>query len=158
LEDGRRPVITLDGDDVRKHLSSNLGYSKEDRNTNICRIAWVASQVVRSRAIAIISSIAPYQESRDYARRVIEGTGGGFVLVHVSTPIEVCIARDSKGLYHKNKIGELPGLAGIDDPYEVPANPDIVIDASKVSVRQAVHEIILHLEQQGYLASEENVI
>jgi len=157
LEDGRRPVITLDGDDVRKHLSSNLGYSKEDRNTNICRIAWVASQITRSRGIAIISSIAPYQESRDYARRVVEETGGGFVLVHVSTPIEVCIARDSKGLYYKNKIGELPGLAGIDDPYEAPVHPDIVIDASQVTVRQSVHEIILHLEQQGYLASEDNV-
>jgi len=88
---------------------------------------------------------------------VIEATGGGFVLVHVSTPIDVCQARDSKGLYHKNRIGELPGLSGVDDPYENPVHPDIAIDASQVSVRQAVHEIVLHLEQQGFLASEEAV-
>jgi sulfate adenylyltransferase len=157
MEDGRRPVITLDGDDVRKHLSSNLGYTKEDRNTNISRVAYVAAQITKSRAIAIVAAIAPYQESRDEARRLVEATGGGFVLVHISTPIEVCQARDSKGLYHKNRIGELIGLTGVDDPYEIPSNADIIIDASQVSVRQAVHEIVLHLEQQGYLASEEVV-
>jgi sulfate adenylyltransferase len=155
LEDGRRPVITLDADDVRRHLSSNLGYSKEDRNTNICRISWVASQITKARGIAIVCAIAPYEESRAYARRVVEKSGGGFVLVHISTPIEVCQLRDTKGLYHKSRTGELVGLTGIDDPYEPPVEPDIVIDASTVTVRQAVHEIVLHLEQQGYLANNE---
>uniref|UniRef100_A0A7S4NQB7 Sulfate adenylyltransferase n=1 Tax=Paramoeba aestuarina TaxID=180227 RepID=A0A7S4NQB7_9EUKA len=153
LEDGRRPVTTLDGDEFRRHLSSNLGYSQEDRNTSIKRVSYVASHITKSRAIAIVCAISPYEESRAYAKRTIEASGGGFVLVHISTPIEVCEARDSKGLYKKARSGELKGLTGIDDPYEVPANADIVIDASKVSVRQSVHEIILHLEQAGYLSS-----
>ena len=158
MEDGRRPVITLDGEDVRRTLSSNLGYSKEDRITNISRVSWVAAQITKSRAIAIVCQIAPYEESRAYARRVIEASGGGFVLVHISTPIEVCEARDSKGLYRKARSGDLEfGLSGVNDPYEIPEKADIVIDASKVSVRQSVHEIVLHLEQQGYLANDESV-
>ena len=153
MEDGRRPVMTLDGEDVRKKLSSNLGYSQKDRNENIRRVSWVASQITKSRAVAIVCAIAPYEESRAYGRRVVEEAGGGFVLVHVSTPIEVCEDRDSKGLYSLSRAGKLPGFTGIDDPYEVPQKADLVINASEVPVRQAVHEIILHLEQEGYLAN-----
>ena len=157
MEDGRRPVITLDGEDARRHLSTELGYSKEDRNANIKRFGFVAAQVTQARGIAVVCAIAPYESSRNYSRRIVEATGGGFVLVHVSTPIETCESRDSKGLYKQAREGSLKGLTGIDDPYEEPKNPDIRIDASSVSVRQAVHEIVLHLEQAGYLASDQTV-
>eukprot|EP00211_Chloroparvula_japonica_P001042 CAMPEP_0119131056 /NCGR_PEP_ID=MMETSP1310-20130426/9334_1 /TAXON_ID=464262 /ORGANISM="Genus nov. species nov., Strain RCC2339" /LENGTH=587 /DNA_ID=CAMNT_0007121609 /DNA_START=71 /DNA_END=1834 /DNA_ORIENTATION=- len=155
MEDGRRPCITIDGEEARKHLSTELGFSKDDRNMNIRRLSWVAAQVTKARGIAVVCAIAPYESSRQYGRRLVEATGGGFVLVHVATPIEVCEKRDGTGIYKKARSGELKNITGVDDPYDVPKQPDITIDASQVSVREAVHSIVLHLEAAGYLASEQ---
>ena len=118
-----RTVTLLDGDVVRTHLSKGLGFSKQDRDANILRIGFVASEIVRHGGIAIVAAVSPYEATRHEARQMIGHDG--FVLVHVATPIEVCEQRDVKGLYAKARRGELTGLTGIDDPYEVPAAPDI---------------------------------
>jgi sulfate adenylyltransferase len=150
LQDGRRPVTLLDGDEIRHHLSSELGFSKEHRDLNIRRIGYVASLISRSRGVCIVSAIAPYREARRQARELVSKEGG-FIEVHVSTPLDVCEARDRKGLYRKVRQGLIKGFTGIDDPYEAPENPEILIDTSNKSVLQCVHQIILHLESEGYL-------
>src|ERR1700758_3745769 len=118
LEMGGRPVTILDGDVVRKHLSSELGFSKEHRDINIRRIGYVASEITKNGGIAICAPIAPYDLTRKDVRAMVEA-GGGFILVHVSTSLEVCEARDRKGLYAKARAGALPEFTGISDPYEV---------------------------------------
>ena len=118
-----RTVTLLDGDVVRTHLSKGLGFSKQDRDANILRIGFVASEIVRHGGIAVVAVVSPYEETRNEARRMIGHDR--FVLVHVATPIEVCERRDVKGLYAKARRGELTGLTGIDDPYEPPAAPDL---------------------------------
>ena len=123
LEARGRTVTLLDGDVVRTHLSKGLGFSKEDRDTNIRRIGFVASEIVRHGGIAIVAAVSPYEETRNEVGRMIGHDR--FVLVHVATPIEVCEQRDVKGLYSKARRGELKGLTGIDDPYEAPVAPDI---------------------------------
>jgi len=153
LEDGSRPVFLLDGDHVRTHLSTELGFSKEHRDLNIKRIGYVASVITRSRAIAICAAIAPYRGVRQYVRDLIS-CEGGFVMVHISTPIEVCEERDVKGLYARARAGKISNFTGIDDPYEPPVESEINIDTSKDSVRLAVHKIILYLEKEGYLGRE----
>src|SRR5436190_15749352 len=117
-------VDHLDGDIVRTHLSKGLGFSKEDRDTNIERIGWVASRLARSGAAVIVSAISPYEEARRTARALVE-QHGTFVLVHVATSLEECERRDPKGLYRKAHAGMLHGFTGIDDPYEEPEDPEL---------------------------------
>jgi len=150
LERGGRPVTLLDGDIVRKNLSSELGFSKEHRDLNIRRIGFVANEITKNRGIAICAPIAPYQNIRREVRELVEQSGG-FVEVHVAAPLEVCEQRDRKGLYAKARAGLIKGFTGIDDPYEVPEKAEIVIDTSKMSAEDAAQEILLFLENQGYI-------
>jgi sulfate adenylyltransferase len=150
MEIGTRPVTLLDGDIVRKNLSSELGFSKEHRDINIRRIGYVASEITKNRGVAVCAPIAPYEITRREVRELIDQYGG-FIEVHVSTPIEVCEARDRKGLYAKARAGVLKGFTGIDEPYEAPQNPELAIDTSQVSADEAAMQILLHLEEQGFL-------
>ena len=150
LEDGSRPVTLLDGDVVRKHLSSELSFSKKDRDLNIRRIGFVAGEITRNGGIAICAPIAPYAATRRLVRGIIE-PAGGFIEVYVSTSIEVCEARDRKGLYAKARAGNLKGFTGIDDPYEAPADAEVVIDTAEISPDLAAHRILITLEKLGYL-------
>ncbi len=149
LERGRR-VTLLDGDIVRQHLSSELGFSREHRDLNIRRIAFVAAEVTRHGGVALCAPIAPYDATRKNARRLVE-EHGGFVLVHVATPIEVCEARDRKGLYAKARAGLVKEFTGVSDPYEPPADAEVVIDTSGIDRDAAVDRLIEHLRQAGYL-------
>jgi len=150
LEVGGRPVTILDGDLVRKHLSSELGFSKEHRDINIRRIGYVASEITKNGGIAICAPIAPYDAVRKQVREMIEPLGG-FVLVHVATPIETCEARDRKGLYAKARAGIVKEFTGVSDPYEAPQNAEVVINTAELSPEESAQEIILHLEQQGFI-------
>jgi sulfate adenylyltransferase len=150
LEMGGRAVTLLDGDLVRKHLSSELGFSKEHRDINIRRIGFVASEITRNGGIAICAPIAPYDTIRKEVRAMVE-PGGGFVLVHTATPIDVCEQRDRKGLYAKARAGLVQNFTGVSDPYEPPADAEIVIDTTEVRPAQAADRIIEHLRAQGYL-------
>jgi len=150
LEMAGRPVTLLDGDIVRKNLSSELGFSKEHRDVNIRRIVFVASEITKNGGIAICAPIAPYDQTRKAVREMI-GRYGGFVLVHVSTPVEECERRDRKGLYAKARAGIIKGFTGVSDPYEPPADAEVVIDTTELKPDSAAQEIILHLEQQGYI-------
>jgi sulfate adenylyltransferase len=150
LETGGRPVTILDGDLVRKHLSSELGFSKEHRDINIRRIGYVASEITKNGGIAICAPIAPYEAVRKAVREMIEPLGG-FVLVHVATPLETCEQRDRKGLYAKARAGIVKEFTGISDPYEAPQKAEVVINTAELSPEEAAQEIILHLEQQGFI-------
>ena len=150
LEMGGRPVTLLDGDIVRKNLSSELGFSKEHRDLNIRRIGFVASEITKNRGIAICAPIAPYEVVRKEVRQTIEATGGGFVLVHVSTPIEVCEQRDRKGLYAKARAGIVKEFTGVSDPYEIPTDAELVIDTASPA-DQCVEEIMQFLESEHYV-------
>jgi len=150
MEMGGRRVSLLDGDIVRKHLSSELGFSKAHRDINIRRIGFVASEISKHGGIAICAPIAPYQTTRRAVRAMIE-EWGGFLEIHVSTAIEVCEQRDRKGLYAKARAGLIPEFTGVSDPYEVPENPELAIDTSRYSVDEAVQMIVLKLEHEGYL-------
>jgi sulfate adenylyltransferase len=150
LEMGGRPVTILDGDLVRKHLSSELGFSKEHRDINIRRIGYVASEITKNGGIAICAPIAPYDATRKHVRQMIEPYGG-FILVHIATPIETCEERDRKGLYAKARAGLVKEFTGISDPYEVPADAEVTINTAELSAEEAAQEIILHLEQQGFI-------
>jgi sulfate adenylyltransferase len=150
MEAGGRRVTLLDGDVVRKHLSSELGFSREHRNLNIERIGFVASEITKNGGIAICAPIAPYRHSRRVVREMIEPLGG-FLEIHVSTPIEVCESRDRKGLYAKARAGVLKEFTGVSDPYETPENPEMRIDTSGISIDQAAQQVLLKLESLGYL-------
>jgi sulfate adenylyltransferase len=150
LEIGERPVTLLDGDIVRRNLSSNLRFSKEDRDTNVRRIGFVASEITKNRGIAICAPIAPYQSTRTEIRAAIEAYGG-FVEVHVSTPLEVCEKRDRKGMYAKARAGLIKGFTGVDDPYEDPKSPEVRIDTTDLTPNEAAQEILLFLGQKGYI-------
>ena len=150
LENGKRRVTLLDGDLVRKNLSSELGFSEEHRNLNILRIGYVASEITKNRGAAICAPIAPYATTRRAVREMIEAEGG-FVEVYVSTPLEVCEKRDRKGLYAKARAGVIKGVTGIDDPYEEPVNPDIVIDTAGLTPELAAHRIFVKLESLGFI-------
>jgi len=147
LETSSRPVTVLDGDEVRRHLSKGLGFSREDRDANITRIGFVASEVVRHGGIVICAPIAPYANARAEARQLVE-THGRFVEIHVSTPLEVCEARDRKGLYAAARAGKIKGFTGIDDPYETPVAPELRIDTSQVSVSEAADKVLEWLKAQ----------
>jgi sulfate adenylyltransferase len=150
LEMGGRPVTLLDGDIVRKNLSSELGFSKEHRDLNIQRIGFVASEITKNRGIAICAPIAPYENVRREVRELISSVGG-FILVHVATPLEVCEQRDRKGLYQKARAGIIKQFTGISDPYEVPENAELEIDTTDITPEEAVQEVILHLEKEGFI-------
>lgn len=146
-----RPVTLLDGDIVRTHLSSELGFSKKHRNINVLRIGYVASEITKNGGVAICAPIAPYQSTRREVRNLIEPLGG-FLEVHVSTPLEVCEARDRKGLYAKARAGIIKEFTGISDPYEAPERAELVIDTQDFSVAEAAQKIILKLEAMGLIA------
>jgi sulfate adenylyltransferase len=150
MEMGGRAVTLLDGDVVRKHLSSELGFSKEHRDLNILRIGYVASEITKNGGIAICAPIAPYKATRREVRDMIEQYGM-FVEVHVATPIEICEARDRKGLYKKAREGKITGFTGIDDPYETPEKPELRISTLNVAPDDCAHEVILKLEGFGLL-------
>jgi sulfate adenylyltransferase len=150
METGGRAISLLDGDIVRKNLSSELGFSKEHRDLNIRRIGYVASEITKNGGIAICAPIAPYAATRRTVRDMISPLGG-FVEIHVATPLEVCEERDRKGLYAKARAGILKEFTGISDPYEVPENPEMVIDTANISPDLAAHRIMLKLESMGYL-------
>ena len=150
LEMRDRPVTLLDGDIVRKNLSSELTFSKEHRNLNITRIGFVASEITKNGGIAICAPIAPYELSRRANRDLISHYGG-YVEVYVSTPLSVCEGRDRKGLYAKARAGIVKGVTGISDPYDPPLNPDLEIDTTDITPMEAVQEILLYLQQQGYI-------
>ncbi|MGH8224755.1 MAG: bifunctional sulfate adenylyltransferase/adenylylsulfate kinase [Gammaproteobacteria bacterium] len=151
LEMGGRRVTLLDGDLVRKNLSSELGFSKQDRDTNILRIGYVASEITKHGGIAICAPIAPYTATRRAVREAVEATGGGFIEVHVATPIEICEERDRKGLYARARAGEIKEFTGVSDPYEVPENPEIVVHTQDKTPDQNAQEVMLKLEHLGYI-------
>lgn len=152
LRERGRNVEILDGDVVRTHLSKGLGFSKEDRDTNIKRIAFVCSLLTRNGVACISAAIAPYSETRAWARNEI----GNFVEVYVKCPIEVCRERDVKGLYKLADEGKLKGFTGVDDPYEEPENPELVVETNKEAPEQSAERILLKLEELGYLEPEDN--
>ena len=153
LEMGGRPVTLLDGDLVRKNLSSELGFSKEHRDLNIKRIGYVASEITKNGGIAICAPIAPYDGVRKSVRSAIEPLGG-FILVHISTSVEVCEQRDRKGLYAKARAGIIKEFTGISDPYEAPADADIVLDTAELTAEEAAQQIVLFCEGEGYVAGD----
>jgi len=140
---GERTVTLLDGDVVRTHLSKGLGFSREDRDTNVRRIGWVAAEVAKHGGVAICAPIAPYDVTRRWVRDQVESAAGpgSMILVWVSTPLDVCEGRDTKGLYARARAGQLTGFTGIDDPYENPTDADLVIDTSAVSLDDAVEQV-----------------
>ena len=152
LEHGRQ-VTLLDGDVVRTHLSKGLGFSREDRDTNIRRIGFVAAEIVRHGGVAIGAAVSPYRATRDECRAMVGAER--FVEVFVDTPIDVCEARDTKGLYAKARRGELTGFTGIDDPYEAPATPEVRLDTVGSSVEDNARAILDHLRRAGFVRGPE---
>jgi len=150
LETGDRPVTLLDGDIVRKNLSSELGFSKEHRDLNIQRIGFVASEITKNGGIAICAPIAPYDSIRKEVRSLIESVGG-FQLIHVATPLEVCEQRDRKGLYAKARAGLVAEFTGISDPYDEPEDAEVVLDTTELTPEEAAQRILLHLEREGFI-------
>jgi sulfate adenylyltransferase len=150
LEMGGRPVTLLDGDIVRKNLSSELGFSREHRDINIRRIGFVASEITKNGGIAICAPIAPYDNVRKEVREMIEDVGG-FVLVYVDTPLEVCEERDRKGLYAKARAGIIKEFTGISDPYEAPEDADVTLPTTELTPGQSAQEVLLHLEHERYV-------
>ncbi|MCY4286156.1 MAG: bifunctional sulfate adenylyltransferase/adenylylsulfate kinase [Thiotrichales bacterium] len=153
IEEGRRSVTLLDGDIVRHHLSSELGFSKAHRDINVRRIGFVASEITKNRGVAICAPIAPYAGTRRDVREMVEAHGA-MIEVYVCTPLEVCEARDRKGLYARARKGIIPEFTGISDPYEVPSHPEITIDTTDLTPMQAAQEIFLYLFAKGYLDAE----
>ena len=143
-------VDVLDGDVVRTHLSQGLGYSKEDRDTNIARIGWVASRLARAGAVAVVSAISPYEEARRRARTLVE-EHARFVEIHVATSLEVCAERDPKGLYKKARRGEIKNFTGIDSPYEEPETPELMLDTAVLTPEEAAGQIISRLVELGVI-------
>jgi sulfate adenylyltransferase len=151
LEQGERTVTSLDGDVVRRHLSAGLGFSKEDRETNIRRIGWVAAEISRHHGRAVCSPIAPFAETRAQVRTMVVDAGGAFFLVHVATPLEECERRDRKGLYAKARRGEIPEFTGISSPYEEPDDAAVRVDTTGRSIEEALDDVIDALRASGYL-------
>jgi adenylylsulfate kinase len=137
----------LDGDIVRQNLSKGLGFSREDRDTNVRRIGFVASLLARNGVIVMTAAISPYRKVRDEVRQMHQN----FLEVYVDAPIEVCESRDVKGLYAKARAGEIQGFTGIDDPYEAPVNPDVTCYTHQETIEQSAQKVIRELEQRAYL-------
>ncbi|MFE5394341.1 adenylyl-sulfate kinase [Streptomyces sp. NPDC056568] len=146
--EGRR-VELLDGDEIREFLSAGLGFSREDRHTNVQRIGFVAELLARNGVTALVPVIAPYADSRDAVRKRHEANGTAYVEVHVATPVEVCSVRDVKGLYAKQAAGELTGLTGVDDPYEEPVAPDLRVESQDQTVRESAAAVHALLTERG---------
>jgi sulfate adenylyltransferase len=144
-----RTVTLLDGDVVRTHLSKGLGFSKQDRDTNILRIGFVAAEIVRHRGVVIVAAVSPYEATRNQVRDMVGGDA--FVLVHVATPLAVCEQRDVKGLYAKARRGEIKGLTGIDDPYEPPAFPDVVLTTIDCDAEECARRIERLMRERGII-------
>ena len=153
VESGERTVTSLDGDVVRHHLSKGLGFSREDRETNIARIGWVAAEIGRHGGVAICSPIAPFDATRQQVRAMVDEAGGGFVLVHVATPLEECERRDRKGLYAKARAGLIPDFTGISSPYEEPTNASVQVDTTGRTVQDALEDVLYVLYTNGWLRS-----
>ena len=150
----RRGLIVeyLDGDTVRTHLSKGLGFSKEDRDTNIERIGWVASRITRHGGAVIAAAISPYRETRARARAMVEEFGA-FVEVHVATSLEECARRDVNGLYAKALAGEIKGFTGVDDPYEAPESPEVVVETEGRTPEESAQVVLAKLEELGLVPS-----
>lgn len=146
-------IEVLDGDVVRTHLSKGLGFSREDRNTNIKRIAFVCNLLTRHGVVCIVAAISPYREARQWARQEI----GNFVEVYIKCPIEVCRLRDVKGLYRQVDEGKIKGFTGVDDPYEEPDEPELVIETDQETVEESIARIVARLGELGYLTHVEQV-
>ena len=151
LEQGERTVTSLDGDVVRRNLSAGLTFSKEDRETNIRRIGWVAAEISRHGGVAVCSPIAPFDATRQQVRAMVDEAGGAFFLVHVATPLEECERRDRKGLYAKARRGEIPEFTGISSPYEEPTDADVRVDTTGRSIEDALDDVLVALRDEGYL-------
>ena len=151
LEQGGRSVTSLDGDVVRRHLSAGLTFSRADRETNIRRIGWVAAEIARHGGVAVCSPIAPFAETREQVREMVESAGGAFFLVHVATPLEECERRDRKGLYAKARAGEIPEFTGISSPYEEPADPAVRVDTTGRTIEDALDDVLVALDEAGFL-------
>jgi sulfate adenylyltransferase len=148
LERGRQ-VTLLDGDVVRTHLSKGLGFSRDDRDTNILRIGFVAGEIARHGGIVVAAAISPYRTTRNEVRKMVGENR--FIEIFVDTPIEVCEQRDVKGLYARARRGQITGFTGVDDPYEVPVDPELTLHTIDVSPKQNAQEIVEYLELRGYL-------
>jgi len=153
LEERGCIVEYLDGDTVRTHLSKGLGFSKEDRDTNIERIGWVASRLTRHGAAVICAAISPYIETRRHAREMVERYGP-FVEVYVKASVEECARRDVKGLYEKAFAGEITGFTGVDDPYEEPTDPEIVIETEQLEPAESAQLLLSRLKELGVIEAE----
>jgi adenylylsulfate kinase len=149
--DGVEQVELLDGDEVREFLSKGLGFSREDRDTNVLRIGWVAATLAKHGVLVLASVISPYAQTRDAVRQLHTDRGAGFLEVHVATPVEVCSERDVKGLYAKQRSGELTGLTGVDAPYEAPTSPEAVVPTHEQSLDESVAQLHALLVAQGVL-------
>jgi sulfate adenylyltransferase len=147
-----RQVTLLDGDVVRTHLSKGLGFSREDRDANILRLGFVAAEIVKHGGAVIVAAVSPYRATRNQVRAMVGEDR--FILVYVNTPLEICMARDTKGLYARARAGELRGVTGIDDPYEEPLNPDIVIDTIKHNPEENAQQIIDFLLAREFIKTE----
>ena len=152
MERGRY-VSVLDGDVVRAHLSAGLGFNKEDRDINVLRIGFVASEIVRHGGVVVCAAISPYKAARDGVRRLI--VDDHFVEVFVNTPLSVCEARDTKGMYRKARLGEIKGFTGIDDPYEPPTQPEIELDTVNHPVQENAARILDFLVNRGLMPATE---
>jgi adenylylsulfate kinase len=153
LEELGRQVEYLDGDVARTHLSKGLGFSKEDRDTNIERIGWVASRLTRHGAAVLVSAISPYEETRRKAREMVEEFGS-FVEVFVDASVETCAKRDTKGLYARAFAGEISDFTGVNDPYEPPSNPELVVNTEGEPPEQSAQRVLDALEELGLLYGE----
>jgi adenylylsulfate kinase len=153
LREASLRVETLDGDEVRENLSRGLGFSREDRDTNVRRIGFVARLLARNAVMVLVAAISPYRQSRDDIRRSLEREGIRFIEVFVRCPIEELVERDVKGLYMKALAGEIRNFTGISDPYEEPLGPDVIVDSSTESVEQSAAKIVSHLIESGALTA-----
>ncbi|MFF0741636.1 adenylyl-sulfate kinase [Streptomyces sp. NPDC004111] len=144
-----RKVQVLDGDEIREYLSAGLGFTRADRHTNVQRIGYVAELLARNGVLALAPVIAPYADSREAVRKRHQSEGTAYLEVHVATPVEVCSVRDVKGLYAKQAAGEISGLTGVDDPYEVPVDPDLRIESHTQSVQESAAALHALLTERG---------
>lgn len=147
LKQKGRNVERLDADIIRKHLWKELGYSKEDRDENIRRAAYLAHLLTRNGIVVLASFVSPYRELRDYARQFI----GNFIEVYVECPVEICIQRDTRGMYKKALAGEIPNFTGISDPYEEPLSPEVLIKSDKEPLDESVAKVLDKLKKLGYI-------
>lgn len=151
LEALGRQVEVLDGDELRTHLTAGLGFSRQDRDTNVSRVGFVARLLARNGVVVLVPVIAPYARARAGVRAAHESDGVAFVEVHVATPVDVCAQRDVKGLYAKQRAGEVTGLTGVDDPYEAPESPELRLDTQGSTVAESAAKVQAALAERGWV-------